>query len=873
MVEERQEKRSLGGFLDTTTHAGTIRAVPGGTLDLEQVFFQQCQSRNMGKAWLVLKKGRGITEANRSTKAVSVLSTSYPITAAMSKRWFASCFLLMGLALGAQTIISGEPGGNKGFECGFLRFSVLEVRGGPNTKLDGPVISAFNLIPTCDRTLSNGPFPAGETEFTFAIPCDNVTSTNYRGFRFETARFGSPDLDPYRFSLEQSHDGTDWALLAASGTHVSRLRGTVLEDGPFHGRVPTQRGAQVDVSFNPGQRYQQTRFFSRLTFPVGFILLYAAYWVGRVEYGKPVLVLTCIANMVLRGTACVLWHVEKVHDAWNFDWISVVLLGFVAYIIAFQERRFTEVVSFAGFVTILISLLRDIAEEGQPLGVFRKPSAIGWGMAIFGFSLWVMRRRLETSALKKIEPDKQRYDKVWESLLADETSKAAMERIAHTLSKRGRAKLQNLRPRQMHCAEKRGIQSLSSISPSYDISVHTLRGSVQQNSKVRSSSTTVFSSLPWGGGSGHEDVRASRQKGREESPLSSRGRAVGSGDYRQQIAGHLSPPSLRGRGVGSGDYRQQIADHLSPIRRSLQTQIRPSAGTEASESKLGKSSSLGTNQKQQLGWDNRLQKRQTVPPAGTPTGTPAGFPWRKLALGAASPFTFSAKFKEPRRGPAPRVLTTSLDLLYTQAAVALPILNFKVCEWASDFRGRFPMSASLPAYPVSRAVSLDDTDETASRLSRERSCGELCYPLWTDIEGDEDQENRVRWPGLKRPERAVEKMMRSYGGHAWMILDIARHAMVFERASELDSCLEAILNDSDVEVCGVKNRLRTDYNSKASAGYRDVLVNLNMVTREARDLGVDGFVCELQLQLQAFASLKNDGGHKRYVEFRNERAQ
>eukprot|EP00961_Rhodomonas_salina_P145195 1954105-Rhodomonas_salina.1 len=33
-----------------------------------------------------------------------------------------------------------------------------------------------------------------------------------------------------------------------------------------------------------------------------------------------------------------------------------------------------------------------------------------------------------------------------------------------------------------------------------------------------------------------------------------------------------------------------------------------------------------------------------------------------------------------------------------------------------------------------------------------------------------------------------------------MILDIARHAMVFERASELDSCLEAILNDSDVRV-------------------------------------------------------------------------
>eukprot|EP00961_Rhodomonas_salina_P054548 732891-Rhodomonas_salina.2 len=32
----------------------------------------------------------------------------------------------------------------------------------------------------------------------------------------------------------------------------------------------------------------------------------------------------------------------------------------------------------------------------------------------------------------------------------------------------------------------------------------------------------------------------------------------------------------------------------------------------------------------------------------------------------------------------------------------------------SDFRGRFPMSASLPAYPVSRAVSLDDTDEVCT---------------------------------------------------------------------------------------------------------------------------------------------------------------
>ncbi len=71
----------------------------------------------------------------------------------------------------------------------------------------------------------------------------------------------------------------------------------------------------------------------------------------------------------------------------------------------------------------------------------------------------------------------------------------------------------------------------------------------------------------------------------------------------------------------------------------------------------------------------------------------------------------------------------------------------------------------------------------------------------------------------------------------------------------------------------MKNRLRPDYNSKSTAGYRDVLLNLRMATAEARELGVDNLVCELQLHLLPFAVLKNDGGHERYVAFRNERAQ
>jgi hypothetical protein len=57
-------------------------------------------------------------------------------------------------------------------------------------------------------------------------------------------------------------------------------------------------------------------------------------------------------------------------------------------------------------------------------------------------------------------------------------------------------------------------------------------------------------------------------------------------------------------------------------------------------------------------------------------------------------------------------------------------------------------------------------------------------------------------------------------------------------------------------VLRIKNRLDPDYDSARSAGYRDVGVNLRVVTPETRALGVDAHVCELQLLLRRFAELK-----------------
>jgi len=71
----------------------------------------------------------------------------------------------------------------------------------------------------------------------------------------------------------------------------------------------------------------------------------------------------------------------------------------------------------------------------------------------------------------------------------------------------------------------------------------------------------------------------------------------------------------------------------------------------------------------------------------------------------------------------------------------------------------------------------------------------------------------------------------------------------------------------------MKNRLSTSYDAKASAGYRDVLVNFRIVNEELCRIGVETHVCEVQLQILEFAKVKSIQGHSRYVQFRNCRGE
>jgi hypothetical protein len=136
-----------------------------------------------------------------------------------------------------------------------------------------------------------------------------------------------------------------------------------------------------------------------------------------------------------------------------------------------------------------------------------------------------------------------------------------------------------------------------------------------------------------------------------------------------------------------------------------------------------------------------------------------------------------------------------------------------------------------------------------------------------------DLDHCIKWGGVKTIQRAMEKVQRSYCEDVSCLVDLCRQSITFESPGDVSTCLAAIAADPAVAIARIKNRLDPQYDAAKSAGYRDVAINLRMVCPEARNLNLDQHVCEVQLILKAFAELKNDSGHRRYVTFRNLRGE
>lgn len=202
----------------------------------------------------------------------------------------------------------------------------------------------------------------------------------------------------------------------------------------------------------------------------------------------------------------------------------------------------------------------------------------------------------------------------------------------------------------------------------------------------------------------------------------------------------------------------------------------------------------------------------------------------------------------------------SLDILYTHAVLVEPMMRSKVQQWGRATRAL--VSLWTPAEEAE--------GEGRGGRSRARS---IEYYRWADV--TPELLARVAWAPIKNPKRTIEKLVRSYGGKACKLLDVCRDSLVFEHTWELEEGLKSILEDKDIQVVYAKDRLGEDYDAEnKSSGYRDVLLNLRIITDETKRLGIAGHVVEIQLQLLQYAQIKKlGGGHKRYVAVRNANGQ
>lgn len=124
---------------------------------------------------------------------------------------------------------------------------------------------------------------------------------------------------------------------------------------------------------------------------------------------------------------------------------------------------------------------------------------------------------------------------------------------------------------------------------------------------------------------------------------------------------------------------------------------------------------------------------------------------------------------------------------------------------------------------------------------------------------------------LKSVDRSVEKLTRVYRGQVSMLLDVVRDCIVVDNVEAMLHVLQRMVQDPEIKLLRVHNRMSQDYHSRDSCGYRDILANFCINTPLTCQMGLSAHVCELQIVLKRFMVHKTNNGHKRYRDFRNKR--
>eukprot|EP00929_Paragymnodinium_shiwhaense_P020848 TRINITY_DN13766_c0_g2_i1.p1 TRINITY_DN13766_c0_g2~~TRINITY_DN13766_c0_g2_i1.p1 ORF type:complete len:656 (+),score=96.36 TRINITY_DN13766_c0_g2_i1:170-2137(+) len=129
-------------------------------------------------------------------------------------------------------------------------------------------------------------------------------------------------------------------------------------------------------------------------------------------------------------------------------------------------------------------------------------------------------------------------------------------------------------------------------------------------------------------------------------------------------------------------------------------------------------------------------------------------------------------------------------------------------------------------------------------------------------------------PGVvKQPRRAIQKIWRSYNGQPQRLVDIVRASIVCDTTLQLLTVLRRIAGDNGAGIVRIKNLFDPSYDSDMTAGYRCLALNIIIVDQRTRSSSTEQHICELQLGLHKMHELKTDGGHSRFVSFRDSSAE
>ena len=147
---------------------------------------------------------------------------------------------------------------------------------------------------------------------------------------------------------------------------------------------------------------------------------------------------------------------------------------------------------------------------------------------------------------------------------------------------------------------------------------------------------------------------------------------------------------------------------------------------------------------------------------------------------------------------------------------------------------------------------------------------ELPAGLPDACDGDADSRSGPRATHHKAPvkgeERALQKVYRSYSDDWRKLCDLVRTTIVCHTLEQVAECLTQLNKHPDIELLKTddsKNRLRDDFDAeKASGGYRDIQLSARLCGKQAKELGVEHHIVEIQIHLEAIFKVKSEDGHK-----------